>query len=79
MFTCLDLRWGYNNIWIKEGDEWKATFVTPLEAHEFMITYFGMTNSSPILQQMMNNIFNNLYAVLIVYLDDLMVFTKEKS
>jgi len=22
----LDVCWGYNNIWIKEGDEWKAAF-----------------------------------------------------
>src|SRR5258707_2549015 len=25
-FTILDLHWGFNNVWIKEGDEWKATF-----------------------------------------------------
>src|SRR5258705_6571543 len=27
-FTVLDLRWGFNNVWIKEGDEWKAAFRT---------------------------------------------------
>jgi len=27
-FNKLDLIWGYNNIWIKEGDEWKAAFLT---------------------------------------------------
>ena len=26
-FTKIDLRWGYNNVWIKEGDKWKAAFV----------------------------------------------------
>ena len=29
MFTKMDLRWGYNNVRIKEGDEWKAVFMTP--------------------------------------------------
>ena len=25
-FTTLDLRWGFNNVCLKEGDEWKAAF-----------------------------------------------------
>ena len=25
-FTKLDVRWGYNNVQIKEGDKWKAAF-----------------------------------------------------
>ena len=51
----------------------------PLGAYESMVMYFDMTNSPPTFQQMMNDIFNDLYAVLIIYLDDLMVFTKGKS
>ena len=27
MFTKMDPQWGYNNIQIKEGDEWKAAFI----------------------------------------------------
>ena len=27
-FTILDLQWGFNNMQIKEGDEWKAAFQT---------------------------------------------------
>jgi hypothetical protein len=45
-FTCLNLRWGYNNVYIKEGHEWKAMFITPLEAYEPVVMYFGMTNSA---------------------------------
>jgi len=29
VFTKMDLRWEYNNVRIKEGDEWKAAFMTP--------------------------------------------------
>jgi len=45
MFTKLDLRWGYNNVRIKEGDEWKAVFTMYIGAYEPMVMYFGLTNS----------------------------------
>ena len=28
IFSKMDIQWGYNNIRIKEGDEWKAAFRT---------------------------------------------------
>lgn len=41
--------------------------------------YFRMTNSSLIFQQMMNDIFSDMYVVLNVYLDDMMIFIKKKT
>jgi len=28
IFTKIDLRWGYNNVRIKEENEWKTAFIT---------------------------------------------------
>ena len=43
-FNKLDLIWGYNNIWIKEGDEWKAAFLTNKGLFEPQVMYFGLCN-----------------------------------
>ena len=45
VFTKIDLRWGYNNVWIKEGDEWKAAFTMPERSFEPIVMFFGLTNS----------------------------------
>jgi hypothetical protein len=44
-FTKLDVHWGYNNVRICEGDEWKATFRTNRGLFEPLVMYFGLTNS----------------------------------
>jgi len=56
VFTKMDLRWGYNNVWIKEGDEWKAAFTTPEGSFEPMVMFFGLTNSLATFQAMMNKL-----------------------
>jgi len=28
VFTKINLRWNYNNVWIKKIDEWKIVFIT---------------------------------------------------
>ena len=55
-FTKFDLRWGYNNVQMKEGDEWKAAFTTHRGAFEPLVMYFGLMNSPATFQTMMNSI-----------------------
>jgi hypothetical protein len=76
-FTKLDVRWGYNNVRIHEGDEWKAAFRTNRGLFEPLVMYFGLTNSPATFQTMMNEIFQDLITegVVSVYLDDILIFT----
>ena len=76
LFTKMDLRWGYNNIQVKEGDEWKAAFVTHKGAFKPLVMYFSLCNSPATFQKMVNEIFHNMSDVCMVYIDDLMIFTK---
>ena len=45
-FSKMDIQWGYNNIHIKEGDEWKATFTTPYGLYEPLVMFFGQDRKS---------------------------------
>ena len=60
VFTKLDLHWGYNNVWIKKGDEWKTAFITLEESFKLMVIFFRLTNSPATFQTMMNEILQNL-------------------
>ncbi|KAG5731726.1 hypothetical protein E4T56_gene749 [Termitomyces sp. T112] len=65
-FTKLDVQWGYNNVHIQEGDEWKAAFWTNWGLFEVLVMFFGLTNSPTTFQTMMNNIFQDLKAESII-------------
>jgi hypothetical protein len=51
-FTKLDVHWGYNNVHIREGDEWKAAFRTNRGLFEPLVMYFSLTNSPATFQIM---------------------------
>jgi hypothetical protein len=76
-FTKLDICWGYNNVCICEGDEWKAAFRTNRGLFEPLVMYFGLTNSPAIFQTMMNEIFQDLITegVVSIYLNNILIFT----
>jgi hypothetical protein len=76
-FTKLDVCWGYNNVHICKGDEWKAAFRTNRGLFEPLVMYFDLTNSPATFQMMMNEIFQDLITegVVSVYLNDILIFT----
>jgi len=77
-FNKLDLIWGYNNVRIKEGDEWKTVFLTNKGLFEPQVMYFGLCNSPGTFQRMMNSIFRELLheGVLANYIDDFVIPAK---
>ena len=81
LFTKVDVCWGYNNIRIKEGNEWKAAFLTPEGLFEPTVMFFGLTNSPTTFQMMMNTIFHMEVAQgwLSVYMDNITIHTKREN
>ncbi len=75
-FTKLDIRWGYNNIRICHGDEWKVPFKTPLGLFELLVMPFGLCNAPATFQTFMNDIFEDLLdqGHVVIYLDDILIF-----
>ena len=56
IFTKMDLWWGFNNVRIKEGDEWKEVFTIYIGSFELTVMFFGITNSPATFQAMINEI-----------------------
>ena len=81
LFTKIDLKWGYNNVRIKEGDEWKATFTTLEGSFEPTVMFFGLTNSPATFQAMMNELLRDLINIekLAVFIDDVIVGTETEE
>ena len=81
IFTKMDLRWGYYNIQIKKGDEWKAAFSTRLGLYEPLVMQFGLCNAPATFQRMMNEVFSDLIAQrkVFIYLDDILIHTPAKE
>ncbi|KAF8644052.1 hypothetical protein AX16_008709 [Volvariella volvacea WC 439] len=80
-FTKLDLQWGYNNVWIREGDEWKTAFKTNKGLFKPTILFFGLCNAPATFQQIMNDILKDMIdkEILVVYMDDILLFAKDKE
>jgi hypothetical protein len=82
IFSKVDIRQGYNNIWIKKGDEWKAAFKTKFGHWEPLVMFFGLMNSPSTFQEMMNIIYKGVIewhatrgTIIWIYMDDIAIAT----
>ena len=81
VFTKMDLRWGYNNVRIKEGDEWKVVFTTPEGLFESTVMFFSLTNSPVTFQAMINELLRDLINTgkVAVFIDNIIVGTESEE
>jgi len=81
MFTKLDLRWRYNNIRIKERDEWKVAFIILEESFELTVMFFGLTNFLATFQVITNELLRDLINIGKVrsFIDDVIVGIESKK
>ena len=81
LFTKIDLRWEYNNVRIKERDEWKVAFTMPEGLFEPTVMFFGLTNSSATFQAMISKLLRNLINTgkVAVFIDNIIVGTETEE
>ena len=80
IFTKIDLKWGYNLIRIKEGDEWKTAFRTRYGLYEYLVMPFGLANAPATFQNMINEVLRDLIDHgVVAYMDDILIYSAEEE
>ncbi|GBG66158.1 hypothetical protein CBR_g57040 [Chara braunii] len=76
-YSKIDLKSGYHQIAIRPEDQHKIAFQTRYGLYEFVVMPFGLCNARGTFQHAMNRIFHDhLDKFVIVYLDDILIFSK---
>jgi Reverse transcriptase (RNA-dependent DNA polymerase) len=83
LFMTLDIHWGYNNIRIKQDDQWKAVSITPYSLYISKVMPFSLCNTPATFQQCMYNTFcdilNHWPENIFIYIDNFLIATLNKT
>lgn len=78
-FTSLDMMDAYYQIPLHPDDIPSTAFNTPIGHYEFRVLSFGLANAPAIFQAEMNKLFADCRKFVMVYLDDICIFSRTQE
>ncbi|KAJ8063485.1 hypothetical protein OCU04_007361 [Sclerotinia nivalis] len=79
-FTKIDIISVFNNIRIKEGQEYLTTFCTRFGLFETLVIPFGLTGAPAMFQRFINDTLREYLDIFCTaYLDDILIYSKTRS